>query len=578
VSRSRSNGSLRFLRRRLDAAGGFSLIEILVAITLLGLLAAAIVPLLISGLRASVIAKLDTGAKNLAQQRFELMRNLPFRIAYDPAITTGVDMLDSYYPNLTPPSGGFSTPGYVTTQARRPGEPTTGPFYRSKFVQTLGSTNYTEFVASQFLTPDTTPKVAVTPQVGYSTNTINDRAPSTLLGVTVVTEWIYGTKSKRLTVYTEISDVAPGPPLVTLQARATALRIASTVGLGVDQTDLLLESGVLNIDGGLSSGANAAVTATGGFASSTPGVRITGASVSKSAPPDALATSLLDVNSHDLTWLGDLVARVPRSQVENVAAKTSFGEPIAGTATPLTTGPIKATSLGTFDMRFTNMPNIDNATFGFNPSSLYIARQPAGASTQQAQSTGYAGSIGGTAHSASVGLTASTSTVEVLQTSFAPEGIIQMRLNSSSLTCGSNGATATSTPAYDAEIQFRTYTPLVPAIPSVGTYSWSGWTLMTGSQVTDPLAAVNLTAGPGGVPVGYSNGRLVYLGEYVQSLSSLTASGLSAAKVASPDGNRMESRQSALVSMSTVPLRSGEDLSSVNVGLGVLSCLAEDNR
>ena len=101
---------------------------------------------------------------------------------------------------------------------------------------------------------------------------------------------------------------------------------------------------------------------------------------------------------------------------------------------------------------------------------------------------------------------------------------------------------------------------------------------MTHTQTTDPLAAVNLTPGTGGVPVGYSNGALVYLGEYVQSLSSLTASGLSAAKVASPDGNRMESRQSALVNLSTVPLRSGEDLSSVNIGLGVLSCLAEDNR
>ena len=72
---------------------------------------------LITGLRASVVAKLDTGAKNLSQQRFELMRNLPFRIAYDPAITTGVDLLDTYYPNLAPPSGGFTRP--ATSRPRR---------------------------------------------------------------------------------------------------------------------------------------------------------------------------------------------------------------------------------------------------------------------------------------------------------------------------------------------------------------------------------------------------------------------------------------------------------------------------
>ena len=574
MSRSRNSGSLLILRPRPDAEGGFSLIEILVAITLLGLLGAAIVPLLITGLRASVIAKLDTGAKNLSQQRFELMRNLPFRIAYDPAISTGVDMLDTYYPNLTPPSGGFTTPGYVTTQARRPGEPTTGAFYRAKFVQALGGTNYTEYVASQFLTPDTTPKVAVTPPVDYSTTTINDRAPSTLLGVTVVTEWVYGTKSKRLTVYSEISDVAPGPPLVSLQARATALRIASTVGLGVDQTDLLLESGVLNIDGGLSSGANAAATATGGFASSTPGVRINGASLSRNAPPDAAAASASDPNSHDLTWQGDLVARVPRSSVDSVAAKTSFGEPIAGTSTT----PIKSTSLGTFDMRFTNMPNIDNSKFGFDPTTYYIARQPAGASTQQAQSTGYAGSVGGTAHSASVALTASTSVVEVLQTQFAPSGLVQMELTNSSLTCASNGTTASSTPAYNARIRFLTYTynALAPTLST--NYAWSAWTALSSAQVSDPLATVNLTPGVGGVPVGYWNGEIRYLGEYVQGVSSLTAGGLTAATVASPDGNRMEARPSALVNLSTVPMRSGEPLSAVNVGLGALSCVAEDNR
>ncbi len=33
-----------------------------------------------------------------------------------------------------------------------------------------------------------------------------------------------------------------------------------------------------------------------------------------------------------------------------------------------------------------------------------------------------------------------------------------------------------------------------------------------------------------------------------------------------------------MVSVSTVPLRDGEPLSAVNVSLGNLSCIAEDNR
>ena len=191
-------GVLAALRRREGTERGFSMVEILVAISLMGLLSAAIVPMLITGLRASVVAKLDTGAKNLSQQRLELMRNLPFRIAYDPAITTGVDLLDTYFPNLTAPAGGVNTAGYVTTQARRTGEPSTGPFYRSTFSVTLGSTPYTQYVATQFLNPEVTPKAPVTPPAGYSTTSTGaDKAPSTLVGVTVVAEWVYGTESKR---------------------------------------------------------------------------------------------------------------------------------------------------------------------------------------------------------------------------------------------------------------------------------------------------------------------------------------------------------------------------------------------
>lgn len=547
------------------------MVEILVAISLLGLIGAATVPLLITGLRASVVAKLDTGAKNLSQQRFEVMRNLPFRIAYDPAITTGVDLLDTYYPNLVAPTGGFETPGYVTTQPRRTGEPATGPFYRSKFVQTLASTTYTQYVATQFLTPDVTPKQAVTPPAGYSTTSVGkDRAPSTLVGVTVVTEWTYGTKSKRFTVYSEISDVAPGAPLVTLQARATALRVSSTVGLDVDQTDLLLESGVVNIDGGLSSGANAAATATGGFASSTPGVRVSGASESASAPPDVPAKSATDSSWYPLSWNGETVAVVPRTGVDGVAAKTSFGEPTAGTSAT----PVRATSYGNVDLRFTNLPSLDSA-LGLDDRD--VVRQPANGGTQQARSTAYAGSIGGTAHSATVGLGASTSVVQMLQTDFALEGMVQARLISSSLTCGSDGTTAGSSPTYSAEIRFRTYS-FDALSPGTGTYAWSTWTPLSSGQTTDPLATVNLTPGPGGVAVGYNDGRVVYLGEYVQQLSSQTVSSLAGAKVVASDGNKVESRSTAMVNLSTVPLRAGEPLSAVNVGLGVLSCLAEDNR
>ena len=38
-------------------------------------------------------------------------------------------------------------------------------------MQALGSTDYTEYVATQFLTPDATPEGGSDPAVGYSTTT-----------------------------------------------------------------------------------------------------------------------------------------------------------------------------------------------------------------------------------------------------------------------------------------------------------------------------------------------------------------------------------------------------------------------
>ena len=74
------------------------------------------------------------------------------------------------------------------------------------------------------------------------------------------------------------------------------------------------------------------------------------------------------------------------------------------------------------------------------------------------------------------------------------------------------------------------------------------------------------------------NGRVVYLGEYVQGLASQTASTLDGNKVISTDANRAEARSTSMVSVSTVPLRDGEPLSAVTVSMGNLSCIAEDNR
>ena len=85
-------------RRRETGDGGFTLLEVMVAIILLGIVAAGVVPLLVGTLKAANAAKLNTQAKNLAQAQVERMRNLPYHVAQSAG--PYIDLLDIYFHDL----------------------------------------------------------------------------------------------------------------------------------------------------------------------------------------------------------------------------------------------------------------------------------------------------------------------------------------------------------------------------------------------------------------------------------------------------------------------------------------------
>ncbi len=109
--------------RRTQGEPGFTLVEVLVAITLLAIVAAGLFPLLITGVRASVAAKYNTQAKNLSNERIEQMRNLTWHVA--PSEGQYVDLLDIYFTDAANlhydathcTSGSYSAPSY-TCQVR----------------------------------------------------------------------------------------------------------------------------------------------------------------------------------------------------------------------------------------------------------------------------------------------------------------------------------------------------------------------------------------------------------------------------------------------------------------------------
>ena len=82
--------------------GGFSLIEVVVSLGIIGALVVAVLPLLISGIRGNDIALRSTQSTALAQSELELLRNLPWSV--DATAGDYIDLFDRYYRNLTPPS------------------------------------------------------------------------------------------------------------------------------------------------------------------------------------------------------------------------------------------------------------------------------------------------------------------------------------------------------------------------------------------------------------------------------------------------------------------------------------------
>src|SRR6266702_4699706 len=92
------NARIGWVARRLARDDrGFTLVEVLAAMIVFAIAATAVTTMFAAGLRASLLTKMDTTAKNLSQQRFEQIRNLPFHIDQVSSGTNPPDLLDTYF-------------------------------------------------------------------------------------------------------------------------------------------------------------------------------------------------------------------------------------------------------------------------------------------------------------------------------------------------------------------------------------------------------------------------------------------------------------------------------------------------
>jgi prepilin-type N-terminal cleavage/methylation domain-containing protein len=553
------------VQRRLNGEpdAGFTLIEVIVSLTLFALVASAAAAMVIVGLRTSMISKLDTGAKNLAQERVEIMRNMPFHIDRDPAATTTdtSDLLDVYYKNTTTAASNTAT-GYVaacgtqtTVCSGRPEyDPSNGSFYRYVIDPVPGYAKYRQYVATQFVDAN---RVPLSPGTYDSQVSGIDTGPSQFVSATITTYWTAGNLTKSFQVQTYISAGRPAAAEVTLQARASALSFTG----GLDLTRLLtMQAGVVNLDGALAVGASSAASAEGAFSDITGSEHRDGALASVQAPPNP-ATASGNGTAQDLYYNGVSVAHFGNTSSSNVSALVTGGLPTVGTSANPVVGQVSPHGVGTTPLWFSNAPLPSTHLMLSGTQPLMWVDQTTG-SVPVAQGTGYLTSTGGATHSATAGATAKALTLKMFSTSFAPQGVVQVTLTSASITCTSNGTTGTVTPTYSASLAYWTPAGYVTVA-------------LDQTQATSPLAAVNLATTRVGTD---SVGLPVYLGEYITSWDSLTSAGATSGKTLDTDGKHVEGAYEGVVQLTSVPMRVGDLTSTAGVRLGSLSCIAEDNR
>src|SRR3954468_11973880 len=179
----------------------------MVAITLVSIAAGGSIPLLIVGMKAANTSKLNTQAKNLAQQRMESMRDLSFHV--DRQNGPFVDLLDIYYTNVSTTSttrtrAGETEVGQWVSSGTSPAP--SGPLYKVSVSSIPDFPTFTQTVYSQFLTVTGSALAASTFSAYDSQTEGKDQPPTPMLGVTIVTSWNDHGTSHSYKSYTRIAD------------------------------------------------------------------------------------------------------------------------------------------------------------------------------------------------------------------------------------------------------------------------------------------------------------------------------------------------------------------------------------
>jgi prepilin-type N-terminal cleavage/methylation domain-containing protein len=555
---SPSSSVLARLRRRQSSDEGFTLAEVITALMIFGVIAAALIPLLISATRLATIAKLGTQAKQLAVERVESMRNLPYYVAYDNGQYR--DVLDIYFRDLQA-AGGLEVNDPCTARAYLAASST----YRCTISPVPGFPKFRQQIDVQFLTAD---RVVVVPRATYNARVTNQDVPqSSLLGVTVTTGWDAPGVAKSSVIRTEIANIAPADRQIVSAAGVTALKVASTLSSGqVAQ----LQAGMFNATGALSTAASAAHSTVGAQASYLSGTTVQGAAASASAPADE-TPALSTTGIKRLDGVSCYPVCFGSTEVKgDVAAKVSAGVPVVSSnaVNQAAAGVLKRTDLPGFDIggiSYTNVTTgdvVDPALDLDTSKPMLFFRDTDASSDVVVSGSGYLlATRNPNPNTVRAQASAFTKRLRILPTSFANDGLVRITLTSASIDCNNTGAGA-STVSADWSANVSWWTPSGYASHVLN---------KTSAALPDPATIEVVADNP--FTIGVNERRV--LSDWIDGWSGLSA----VSPVVESTGRLARGSMPAVVSITTKPTRGAANpASALGIEIGSLTCTAEDLR
>lgn len=557
------------LRPRGDDSG-FGLVEILISMTIFAIVVLASAPMLVGGLKAGRAAQLNLQGKALAQERLELMRNLPYHVARQNG--QYLDVLDIYFRDLQA-TGALAANDICDARAY---DSATSTYACT--INDLGAdfSGFSQVIRTTFLDFE---RNTVTPPAGYDSQTAGSDAPaSALLGVAVTTAWTQGSRTSSYTLRSQISNSAADESSLRASLRLAALTLSSNLANG---EILQFEGGLVSSEGSLTTGSTASLSVATARAQLASGNGISGAALSLSAPPLAQGTSPSNGSGYKLDGTCDYACFGQTAVTGNQDVTVALGQPQVSDATDQVVGSLRRTGSNTY-----RGFSYSNALLAAADPALRLAAAVPmlsaglGSTTEVLNGKGYLDATGTGTTAVRSGGSTSASEIHVFPTDFAPGGVVQLVLTDASMTCFSGAGSGAVTASWSGTVRYWQQTGVdgTTGLPTGGYVSLPVAPGADALPVPASRSVLRVDANGDGFLDDDSGPSNVQLSRWIQSWEGLDDT----ADVVTSSGQRAAGAMNGVINVLTAPTRlvSGapDATSAINLALGTIDCLAEDNR